>query len=64
MIFHFFSPFQPCGALAPKMIDPYKTIQHHDIVILPLGISVAFVVAMFAIKTFIGFRKNSMVSNG
>jgi undecaprenyl-diphosphatase len=45
------------GASAKKMMDSYKTIQHHDIVILLLGSIVAFVVAMFAIKAFIGFLK-------
>lgn len=45
------------GASARKMMDSYKTIQHHDIVILLLGSIVAFVVAMFAIKAFIGFLK-------
>ena len=39
------------------MIDSYKTIQHHDIAILLLGSFVAFVVAMFAIRAFIGFLK-------
>src|SRR3989338_6143871 len=45
------------GASAKKMMDSYKTIQHHDIAILLLGSFVAFVVAMFAIKAFIGFLK-------
>ena len=45
------------GASAKKMIGSYKTIQHHDIAILLLGSLVAFVVAMFAIKAFIGFLK-------
>lgn len=45
------------GASAKKMMDSYKTIQHYDIVILLLGSIVAFVVAMFAIKAFIGFLK-------
>lgn len=45
------------GASAKKMMDSYKTIQHHDIAILLLGSFVAFVVALFAIKAFIGFLK-------
>jgi undecaprenyl-diphosphatase len=45
------------GASAKKMMDSYKTIQHHDIAILLLGSFVAFIVAMFAIKAFIGFLK-------
>src|SRR3989339_256724 len=45
------------GASTKKMMDSYKTIQHHDISILLLGSFVAFVVAMFAIKAFIGFLK-------
>jgi len=45
------------GASAKKMMDSYRTIQHHDIAILLLGSLVAFVVAMFAIKAFIGFLK-------
>ncbi|MEK7805151.1 MAG: undecaprenyl-diphosphate phosphatase, partial [Planctomycetota bacterium] len=45
------------GASAKKMMDSYKTIQHHDVAILLLGSFVAFVVAMFAIKAFIGFLK-------
>jgi undecaprenyl-diphosphatase len=45
------------GASVKKMMDSYKTIQHHDIAILLLGSFVAFVVAMFAIKAFIGFLK-------
>ncbi|MCF6154839.1 MAG: undecaprenyl-diphosphate phosphatase [Candidatus Brocadia sp.] len=45
------------GASAKKMMGSYKTIQHPDIAILLLGSFVAFVVAMFAIKAFIGFLK-------
>lgn len=45
------------GASAKKMMGSYKTIQHPDIVILLLGSFIAFVVAMFAIKAFIGFLK-------
>lgn len=45
------------GASAKKMMDSYKTIQYHDIAILLLGSFVAFVVALFAIKAFIGFLK-------
>ena len=45
------------GASAKKMMDSYKTIQHHDIAILLLGSFIAFLVAMFAIKAFIGFLK-------
>ncbi len=45
------------GASAKKMMDSYKTIQHHDIAILLFGSLVAFVVALFAIKAFIGFLK-------
>lgn len=45
------------GASAKKMMDSYKTIQHHDIAVLLLGSFVAFVVAMLAIKAFIGFLK-------
>ncbi|MBE7444640.1 MAG: undecaprenyl-diphosphate phosphatase [Planctomycetia bacterium] len=45
------------GASTKKMMDSYKTIQHHDIAILLLGSFVAFVVALFAIKAFIGFLK-------
>jgi len=45
------------GASAKKLMDSYKTIQHHDIAILSFGSFVAFVVAMLAIKAFIGFLK-------
>lgn len=45
------------GATVKKMMDSYKTIQNHDIAILVFGSAVAFVVAMFAIKAFIGFLK-------
>ncbi len=45
------------GASAKKMMDSYKTIQSHDIAILLFGTAIAFVVAMFAIKAFIGFLK-------
>ncbi len=45
------------GASAKKLMDSYKTIQHHDIVILLFGSVVAFIVALFAIKAFIGFLK-------
>ena len=48
------------GASAKKMMDAYKTIQHHDVAILLLGSFVAFVVAMFAIKAFIGFLKSTI----
>lgn len=43
------------GATAKKLMDSYKTIQHHDMVVLLFGSFVAFVVAMFAIRAFIGF---------
>ncbi|HHT9109927.1 MAG TPA: undecaprenyl-diphosphate phosphatase [Candidatus Brocadiaceae bacterium] len=43
------------GASAKKLMGSYKTIQHHDIAILILGSLVAFVVALFAIKAFVGF---------
>lgn len=45
------------GASAKKMMASYKTIQHHEIVILLFGSFVAFLVAMVAIKAFIGFLK-------
>lgn len=45
------------GASAKKMMDSYRTIQNHDIAILLLGSLVAFIVAMCAIKAFIGFLK-------
>ncbi|MBU6392063.1 MAG: undecaprenyl-diphosphate phosphatase [Planctomycetota bacterium] len=45
------------GATAKKLMDSYKTIQHHDIAILLFGSFIAFIVAMFAIKAFIGFLK-------
>lgn len=43
------------GASAKKMMNSYGTIQNHDIIILLFGSFVAFVVALFAIKAFIGF---------
>ncbi len=46
------------GASAKKLMDSYATIQNHDIVMLIFGSSVAFVVAMVAIRAFIGFLKN------
>lgn len=45
------------GASAKKMMDSYKTIQNHDIAILAFGSFVAFLVAMVAIRAFIGFLK-------
>ncbi|MDE2217151.1 MAG: undecaprenyl-diphosphate phosphatase [Planctomycetota bacterium] len=45
------------GATAKKLMDSHKTIQHHDIAIMLLGSLVAFIVALFAIKAFIGFLK-------
>ncbi|NUO10038.1 MAG: undecaprenyl-diphosphate phosphatase [Candidatus Brocadia sp.] len=45
------------GASTKKLMDSYKTIQHHDIAILLFGSIVAFAVAMLAIKGFIGFLK-------
>ncbi|GAB61073.1 MAG: undecaprenyl-diphosphate phosphatase [Candidatus Jettenia sp.] len=45
------------GASAKKLIDSYATIQHHDIKILLFGNIVAFIVAMLAIKAFVGFLK-------
>ncbi|KAB2832560.1 MAG: undecaprenyl-diphosphate phosphatase [Candidatus Brocadia sp.] len=46
------------GASAKKLMDSYATIQNQDIVMLIFGSSVAFVVAMVAIRAFIGFLKN------
>ncbi|OOP57926.1 MAG: UDP-diphosphatase [Candidatus Brocadia carolinensis] len=46
------------GASAKKLMDSYATIQNHDIAILIFGSAVAFVVAMVAIRAFIGFLKN------
>ncbi|BBO18065.1 undecaprenyl-diphosphatase [Candidatus Brocadia pituitae] len=45
------------GASTKKMMDSYKTIQNHDIAILAFGSFVAFLVAMVAIRAFIGFLK-------
>ncbi len=45
------------GASAKKMMGLYGTIENHDIAILLFGSFVAFAVAMFAIKAFIGFLK-------
>ncbi|TVL99972.1 MAG: undecaprenyl-diphosphatase UppP [Candidatus Brocadia sp. WS118] len=45
------------GASAKKMMDSYKIIQNHDITILLFGNFVAFLVAMIAIRAFIGFLK-------
>lgn len=46
------------GASTKKLMDSYATIQNHDIAILIFGSAVAFVVAMVAIRAFIGFLKN------
>lgn len=46
------------GASTKKLMDSYATIQDHDIAILIFGSAVAFVVAMVAIRAFIGFLKN------
>lgn len=45
------------GASAKKMMDSYQTIHNHDIAILAFGSFVAFLVAMVAIRAFIGFLK-------
>ncbi|KKO18728.1 MAG: UDP-diphosphatase [Candidatus Brocadia sp.] len=45
------------GASAKKMMDSYQTIQDHDLAILAFGSLVAFLVAMVAIRAFIGFLK-------
>ena len=45
------------GASAKKMMASYTTIQNHDIAILIFGNSIAFVVAIVAIRAFIGFLK-------
>lgn len=43
------------GATVKKLMDTYQTIQQHDIAILLFGCAIAFVVALLAIKAFIGF---------
>jgi undecaprenyl-diphosphatase len=45
------------GASAKEMMDNYQTIQKHDAAILVFGSFVAFLVAMVAIRAFIGFLK-------
>ncbi len=45
------------GASAKEMMDTYQTIEKHDAAILVFGSFVAFLVAMVAIRTFIGFLK-------
>lgn len=43
------------GASAKKLMDSHKTIQANDALILLVGSFVAFIVALFAIKSFISF---------
>lgn len=43
------------GASAKKLMDSHKTIQANDVLILLVGSFVAFIVALFAIKSFISF---------
>src|SRR3989338_1190103 len=45
------------GACVMKIKDSYTAIQNHDIVVMLVGSIVSFVVAMLAIKAFIGFLK-------
>jgi undecaprenyl-diphosphatase len=45
------------GASAKKLFDSHGTMHRQDITILALGSFVAFIVALFAIKAFIGFLK-------
>ena len=51
------------GACVMKIKDSYTAIQNHDIVVMLVGSIVAFVVAMLAIKAFVGFL-NGTGSNG
>ena len=43
------------GASAKKLMDSHKTIQANDVLILLVGTFVAFIVALFAIKSFISY---------